>query len=238
MNDWLSALRTVEATLSERKGAFALFAVFLPAEGADQWDLVVSAPWARRDDRAILDLLNHELATTLSDTDRLLLARIVVVEPWHADVQQINAAIHIEHGLVPVVNEEHFGYVVERGFIVTSNDYWSFIKRLFPPNAEFVFFSRAGDLFIRVSWRLNDDPSRPNKKSRNVILAISQEALDDYIYVDDRRRVDAEHKLSQFIAARLRHFNPRHDTPAHGTPPREDWRITSELFRQPVTAAG
>jgi hypothetical protein len=238
MSDWVAALQALEARLSERKGEFALFAALLPAGAADQWDLVVSAPWARRDDRAVLDLIRDELAETLNERDRLLLARIVVVEPWHVDVQEINARIDVAHGFVSVANEEHFGYVAERGFVVTSKDYWRFIKRLFPHNAEFVFFSRDGDLLIRISWYLNDAPGRPHKRSRNIILAISEEALEDYLYVDHPDRHEAEEKLAAFVIDRLKRFDPRHDVPAHATPPREQWRVTTALFRRPRLAVG
>jgi hypothetical protein len=238
MNDWVSALRGVEARISERKGQFALFAAFLPAEAADQWDLVVSAPWARRDDRAVLDLISDELAASVSENDVLLLARIVVVEPWHPDVQEINSRFDVEHGLVSVANEEHFGYLVERGFIITSKDYWLYIKRLFPADAQYAFFVRDGDLRIRVSWYLNDDSHRPHKPSKNIILAISEEALEDYLYGDHPGRLEAQEKVAGFIAERLRGFDPKHDTPAHMTPPREQWSITTSLFRQPRLAAG
>ena len=238
MNEWVAALRSVEARLSKLKGEFALFAALLPAEATDQWDLVISAPWARRDDRRVLNLVSSELADSVNANDALLLARIVVVEPWHADVQTINARIDVEHGFVSIANEEHFGYIAERGFVITSRDYWRFLKRFFPANADFVFFMRDGSLVIRISWKLNDDARRPNKRSRNIILTITEEALEDYLYVDDPVRVDAEEKLAAFVAARLKRFDPHHDEPAHVTPPRDRWRVTSDVFRRPSLAVG
>jgi hypothetical protein len=237
MNDWVASLRGVEKRLAETKGDFALFALFLPSEGSDQWDLIVSAAWARRDDRTVLDLLNREVSATLTENNRFQLARIVIVEPWHVDVQLINKSIQVEHGLVPISNEEHFGYLVERGFVMTSRDYWGYIKRLFPRETDFVFFTRGGDLYARISWFLHDDPSRGHKKSRNIILAISQEALEDYLFIDDPSRYKAEQKLAAFVSERLKRFNPHHDTPEHGTPPREEWRVTTDLFR-PAIAVG
>ncbi|MBV9071878.1 MAG: hypothetical protein JO231_24430 [Acidobacteria bacterium] len=238
MNAWITGLRDVEARLSEWKGEFALFAAFLPAESTDQWDLLVSAPWARRDDHGVLKLIRDELAGSISTDDSLLLARIVVVETWHPDVQTLNSRVNVEHGVVPIANEEHFGYIVERGFIITSKDYWAFIKRLFPEHAEFVFFTRLGSLMIRISWRLNDDPLRPYKRSKNIVLAISEEALEDYLYIDRPERRSAEEKLRAFVIDRLTTFDPHHDTPPDATPPQEQWRVTSALFRHPALAVG
>jgi hypothetical protein len=238
MNGWVTALRGVEARLSERKGEFALFAGFLPVEAAGHWDLVVSAPWARRDDRAALSLLSDEIAISIDESDRLLLDRIVVVEPWHRDVQEINRRYPVEHGLVEITNEEVFGYIAERGFVITSLDYLRFIKRFFPANADFVPSTRDGDLYLRISWHLNDDPLRPNKRSRNILLRIPEEVLEDHLYVDDPRRHEAEQRLAEFVRARLKTFNPQHDTPANKTPPREEWRVTADLFEHETSAVG
>ncbi|MEO8383411.1 MAG: hypothetical protein ABI779_27390 [Acidobacteriota bacterium] len=234
----MRALQQVEASISSRKGGFALFAAFLPSDGLDQWDLVVSAPWARRDDRIALDIIRDELAAAgLDERDAMLLGRIVVVETWHPDVQEINARVDVEHGLVSITNETHFGYVAERGYIMTSQDSWLFLKRVFP-QSDFAFYTRDGNLRIRISWHLGDDPSRPFRRSRNIILAITEEALDILFSEDPHRRTDAEQKLAAFVADRKKTFDPSHDAPASATPPREKWPVTPELFRRPAAAVG
>jgi hypothetical protein len=235
MNRFLNALRSLEKVLSEQKGHFALFAAFLPADSPNQWDLVVSAPWAHIDDRETLDLLTARLKETIDPADRLMLARVVVVDPGNSSVQEINTAHpDVEHALIEVSNEDHFGYETQRGYLITSRDYWSFIKRLFPKNSDFVFFARDGDLCIRVSWHLNDDPARPNKRSRNIIIRISREALDDYLYVEDReeRRLASREKLSAYVAEQLRKFDPRHDRSRHATPLTVEWYVKTSDFRE------
>jgi len=236
MNDWVTALRGIEERLSERKGEFALFAAFLPVESAGHWDLVISASWARRDDREVFRVITDEIKVSIDDL--LLLDRIVVVEPWHPDVQEINSRVDVEHGLVEITNQEHFGYVVERGYIFTSKDYLRFIKRIFPENADFKFFFEGGDLFVRISWLLNDDPLRRNKQSRNILLRIPEEVLADYLYVDDPHRHEAERRLAEFVSERYKRFNPQHDAPRGKTPPREEWRVTTALFQRVTSAVG
>lgn len=231
MSHWTTVLRDVEAKLASERGSFALFAAFLPEDSADQWDLVVSAPWARRDDRAILDLLTDRLSESLATWERLLLARIVVVETWHGDVQKINKRVQLEHGLLEVSNEEHFGYVAERGYIITSQDRWRFMKDLFPHDADFVFFSKDGDLFIRISWPL-PEPDRPFKRSKNIMLEISEEALDGYLNVGDPLRNEAERRLAAIVSARLRGFDPQNTLSPHATPPREYWRVSPADLRR------
>lgn len=236
MTTWLNALRSVELTLSELKGSFALFAVFLPADSGDQWDLVISAPWARRDDRRVLDLVTEELSKTISPLDRLRLSRVVVVETWHPDVQTINSALDREHDLVETSNEEYFGYQAQRAYIITSRDCWNFIKRLFPANADFDFGLHNGDLIVRISWHLNDDVTRRYKRSKNIVIRISQEFLDDYLYVDEPRRLEAESRLTGYVAEQLKTFDPRHDSSTYSSTPREEWRVTTDLFRNQTPA--
>lgn len=203
MNGTLTALRDVEKRLSERKGEFALFALFLPAESANRWDLVISAPWARRDDRAVLELVSNEMAASLLDRDDAVVGRIVVVETWHPDVQEINARVDTEHDWFVIANEEHFGYVAERGFIITSKDYWRFIKDIFPPGTEFIFFRdpRKGDFGIRISRFYKDRDGR-SRRSR-IILSIDEVSLDDYLYIDAPRRTIAETRLAQYVKRQL-----------------------------------
>ena len=236
MTTWLNALRSVELTLSELKGSFALFAVFLPADSGDQWDLVISAPWARRDDRRVLHLVTEELSKNISPLDRLRLSRVVVVETWHPDVQKINSAINREHGLVETSNEEYFGYQAQRAYIITSRDCWSFIKQLFPSNADFVFSPHNGDLIVRISWHLNDEVTRRYKRSKNIVIRISREFLDDYLYVDNPRRLEAETRLTGYVVEQLKTFDPRHESPNYSTTPREEWHVTTDLFRNQPAA--
>lgn len=230
MNSLINDLREVERAMSSEHGEFALFACFLPADAQDQWDLVVSAPWAPRNDRATLNKFVKAVDARMAPSERLLLSRIVIVEPSDPDVQTINSRFTVQHDLVEVRNEQYFGFLVDDGFIVTSTDYWRFVKQLFPRDAAFVFFREGGDLHIRVSWKLKSDPDRPNKSSRSIIIRISHEALDDYLYVDHPRRRLAERKLVAFLKSNLRSFNPEHSVPRGKTPPEVEWLVSTTLF--------
>jgi len=236
MNNLVTALRHVERKLANEKGEFALFACFQPADMQDQWDVIISAPWAPRHNKRILKLLVSELDNTLLPPDRRSIA-LVVVEPSAEDVQRLNARFTGNGGPWEIRNEEYFGYVVAQGFVIASNDYWRFVKELFPKKANFVFFDRDGDLHIRVSWHLGTDPHRPNKSSRIIIIRISREVLDDYIYIDEPRQHVAERQLVTYLKDRLRSYNPEHTKSPYETPPVEEWRVTTNLFQRPAAMA-
>jgi hypothetical protein len=231
-----TSLAIIERRLAAEKGEFALFACLSPADFQEQWDLVVSAAWAPRHDTDILQRLVGELNEELTPEDRLSIGRVVIVEPSDEDVQELNARFDGED-LWEIRNEKLFGYLVAQGFILASHDYWRFVKAVFPSHAEFAFFTRDGDLHMRVSWELGTDPERPHKSSRIIIIRITHEALADYIYIDDSLRHIAEQKLVRYLRDKLRSFNPEHSKSWSETPPIEEWRVTTTLFERPAAMA-
>jgi hypothetical protein len=235
MNHLVTSLAVIERRLAAEKGEFALFACLSPADFQGQWDLVVSAPWAPRHDVRVLQRLVGELDDELTAEERLSIARLVVVDPSDEDVQQLNARYE-GHDLHEIRNEEHFGYLVAHGFVLASYDYWQFVKRVFP-GADFAFFTRDGDLHLRVSWKLKTDPSRPHKTSRTIIIRITQEALEGFIYVDGPSRHDAEEMLIRHLREKYDSFNPEHSKGPWETPPIEEWLVKTGLFQRQAAMA-
>lgn len=109
----------VERAASKKKGGFALFALFLREDTPNKWDLVVAAPWADKREAA-LDFMVSEVKAHLQPEDVTDLSRIIVVEAKSAQVEAINKAINVEHGLAEVVNSEFFGMPIRHAYIITS----------------------------------------------------------------------------------------------------------------------
>lgn len=91
------------------------------------------------------------------------------------------------------------------------------IKPIFPPGAEIRRRLGTDGLVLSVAWKLKNDPARPNKRSRRIILALSEEALEDY-YADSDAR---DKRIAAIVADRLKAFTPDHDTP-YGQPESEE----------------
>ena len=89
------ALLQVERSVSEEKGPFALFALFLREEAPDKWDLVVSAPWIEEGKGSALKLISERVKTSLTASDLPTISRIVVADPSDPAVDAINRAIRI-----------------------------------------------------------------------------------------------------------------------------------------------
>jgi len=120
MNPLAEHLLQVEKELSDEKGPFALFALFLREDAADKWDLVISAPWVETDKEAALRLISAKVRRVLSPTELLAVSRIVLVEPASPAVAAINSAFRVEHSTVEVRDSNFFGLAIKHAHIFAS----------------------------------------------------------------------------------------------------------------------
>ena len=103
------------------------------------------------------------------------------------------------------------------------------IKAEFPKHADFRI-SRKDDRCIYVSWKLGNHPERLNKRSKEIKICISREAVEDYMGSSDKDRPRADENLLRIVAAKFRTFNPEHNKSAHAPVPIEQWTITTEML--------
>lgn len=91
------------------------------------------------------------------------------------------------------------------------------IEPNFPPGVEIRRRLGSDGLVLSVAWKLKNNPIRPNKRSRRIILVLSEEALEDY-------DADARDKrIAAVVAHKLNTFVPDHDTPYGQPEPEEVW---------------
>jgi hypothetical protein len=112
--------KRLESKIAAEKGDLALFALFLREDVPDRWDLIVSAPWASRDEKSALDYLITTIKSDLSPQDLTNLSRIVFIDPQDASVLALNKAVHVEHEVVEIRDSNFFGLPIKHAFIITS----------------------------------------------------------------------------------------------------------------------
>ncbi len=110
-------------------------------------------------------------------------------------------------------------------------DYWlRLITPFFPANAWIVSRFSDGGHFIQIDWKLENDPRRPNKRSRKIQITISEEAIDDYLDKNKMDRELSDIKLTELITERYKHFNPDHDAGTSSAVSTEKWRISRDAL--------
>lgn len=119
MSQITAKIRQVERDVATEKGPFTLFALLEREDLSDRWDLVVSAPWAKRD-QATLRYLAQAIKQHLAPTEMTLLARIVILDAAEDPVKAITEQYDVEHGQVELNDPESFGLPVRHGYIITS----------------------------------------------------------------------------------------------------------------------
>jgi hypothetical protein len=96
------------------------------------------------------------------------------------------------------------------------------IRPLLPKNAR-IETDRTPDVIIKVDWKLNDDPSRPHKRSRLLAIIVREEAV---LRCTDFRVAGLQ--IAKIIKNKLTAFDGNHHTPRCGRRPTEKWIISSQ----------
>lgn len=121
MRDLAEKLRGLERTLSEEKGPFNLFALFLREDAPDVWDLVVAAKWIEEDRPAALADISRRVRDSLRADEITKISRVVLVERTDPALKAIASAMSIEHGIAEVASSTFFGLAIRHAFIITAD---------------------------------------------------------------------------------------------------------------------
>ena len=111
-----------------------------------------------------------------------------------------------------------------------EDDILKVIRTAMPAGAEIQVIPGVGSLNVMVSWKLNDDPERPNKMSKTIAICVSHEAVQDYASASSADQADAHHRLSSFLLKNIANFDPTHNAQKDEIPPVEKWVITSDVI--------
>lgn len=121
MKDLAEKLSRLEGALSEEKGPFNLFALFLREDAPDVWDLVVAAKWIEEDRPAALADISRRVRDSLRADEITKISRVVVVDRTDPALKAITSATSIEHGIAELANGTFFGLAIRHAFIITAN---------------------------------------------------------------------------------------------------------------------
>lgn len=103
------------------------------------------------------------------------------------------------------------------------------IMRHMPKNSDrYVLDDGFSDIKLSIHWKLNNDPERPNKYSKTIVIIIPRELLEDFPNYPENMQSSALSNIGLYITEKQRTFNPDHDVPKYQQPPTEQWVIPVE----------
>ena len=120
MKELVDKLVSLERDVSDERGKFYLFALFLREDAQDKWDLMVSAPWIQADKKEALNYLATQIQSRLIPAELIRSSRIVLIDTDNPALEAINKAIGVEHGKAEVRDSNFFGLQIDHAYIVTS----------------------------------------------------------------------------------------------------------------------
>lgn len=120
----LEKLSVLEREVSDEKGDFSLFGLFLreDAQDEDKWDILVSAIWLDADKKEGLAYLAKEIQERLDPDELLSISRIVVLERGNPILAAIHKAVNVKHGKVEVKDSNFSGVQITQACISTSSN--------------------------------------------------------------------------------------------------------------------
>ncbi len=120
MKEQAEKLRDIEKEISESKGPFELFALFLREDAPGKWDLLISSDWARSDKKAAINYIVKKIREVFSDKEMLMLSRLVILDKDDASLKALHGAVQVEHGLAEVSDSNFFDLAIKHAYLITS----------------------------------------------------------------------------------------------------------------------
>lgn len=106
MNIDISKLKLIEKVASNEMGNFSFFALFLPEDSPNKWDLIVSADWIDNDKLAALRYLSKKMNEELSSAEIINLSKVVPIETKNDELIKIAKEYRIEHDAKEIRNKK------------------------------------------------------------------------------------------------------------------------------------
>ena len=120
MNIDISKLQSIEESASKEMGNFSFFALLLPEESPNKWDLVVSADWIDNDKLAALRYLAKKMNEHFSSSEIVSLSKVIPIETKNSEIIQLIKEYRTEHDAKEIRNKDFFGIPINQAYIITA----------------------------------------------------------------------------------------------------------------------
>ena len=86
-------------------------------------------------------------------------------------------------------------------------EYFNIVRLVMPKRADIRLNTTASDTFkVRISWNIDDDPDRPNKRSKIIHIIVDRETLSDVAQSSDDKKKISMNNFRQALERRLTNF--------------------------------
>lgn len=112
-------LLETEMEISQDKGPFSLFALFL-REGESTWDILVSSVWIDKDKYGSMRYISSKIQNKLTKEELIYVSGIEIIDNNNPDLEAIYRTVNVEHSTTEIENRIFFGFWIKHAYIITS----------------------------------------------------------------------------------------------------------------------
>lgn len=122
MQKLIARYREIEADVARERGAFSLFALFLPEDAYGKWDLIVAAPWIGDWNMPSLEYLSGKVTARLNPEELRSLSKVVIIPYDAEEVHDLIEAYPVTPDQKPIElrDWEFSGVPIVRGYLLTA----------------------------------------------------------------------------------------------------------------------
>jgi hypothetical protein len=115
----IDRLRKLESELSQERGPFDLFGLFLREGAPNRWDVVIAASWFGDDEWSVLRFLVDKIKKAVGINGLMMISRVVPLPSRSPFLSAARRAVRIEHGLEEIRDREFGNIEISRGYVIT-----------------------------------------------------------------------------------------------------------------------
>ena len=116
----IKQLRRVMNEITEEKGKFTLFGLFLRDDAIDKWDLVISAPWLEEGKLKGLGEFVEKMASIVGEEQFLTLSRVVTLNHDEPSLKAILREVQADNDFVELKGSNLFGLPINHAYILQA----------------------------------------------------------------------------------------------------------------------
>lgn len=124
MNVIIEKIKSIIKSLEEEHGPLLICALFLREGELDKWDIIISPTWLSPNEMQSYKIVSSKLQASLSDTELVLLSRIVILGENDPVVSYLQGLETISNGgykeLRPNDLSEKFKFTIKRAYLLRS----------------------------------------------------------------------------------------------------------------------
>ncbi|NHZ42460.1 hypothetical protein [Massilia aquatica] len=103
LDDLLDKLAIIEGEISAEKGKLTFFGLFKRSSPTESWILIVSSSWSDGDGHPdAIDYIVGKYYAVCDDSERVLIARVAIVDTDDDALEDLLEAYDVEHGRVKI----------------------------------------------------------------------------------------------------------------------------------------